>query len=68
MASYTIEWKSSAVKELRKLPKERTRRILAAKENLFHTAQRNSWAAGLRTEFAKTFTGHLFRLSGSARH
>ena len=34
MASYSIEWKKSAVKELRKLPKKVITRILAAVETL----------------------------------
>ena len=32
MASYRVEWKSSAVKELRKVPQESAVRILAAVE------------------------------------
>ncbi len=34
MASYTIEWKRSAVKELRVLPKDAVARILTAVEQL----------------------------------
>ncbi|HUX40354.1 MAG TPA: type II toxin-antitoxin system RelE/ParE family toxin [Rectinemataceae bacterium] len=34
MASYSIEWKASAAKELRKLPKPVIARILAAVETL----------------------------------
>ncbi len=34
MDSYKIEWKRSAIKELKKLPKETISKILAAVENL----------------------------------
>jgi mRNA interferase RelE/StbE len=34
MASYRVEWKASAVKDLRKLPQESVARILAAVEAL----------------------------------
>ncbi len=34
MASYRIEWKRSAKKELRKLPEQARRRVLAAVEGL----------------------------------
>jgi mRNA interferase RelE/StbE len=37
MASYNIEWKSSAVKELRKLPKSAITKILPAIEALVKT-------------------------------
>lgn len=36
MASYRIEWKRSALKDLRKLPKETIVRIVAAVEDLAH--------------------------------
>jgi mRNA interferase RelE/StbE len=37
MASYSIEWKASAAKELRKLPKQAIARIVTAVENLSMT-------------------------------
>ena len=46
MESYKIEWKNSAVKELKQLPKEIIRKIHTAVEELsqnpYHKARRNS--------------------------
>ncbi|MFN2453019.1 MAG: type II toxin-antitoxin system RelE/ParE family toxin [Pyrinomonadaceae bacterium] len=44
MASYKVEWKRSAVKELRDLPKSAVERILKAVEQL----SVNPFAAGVR--------------------
>jgi len=60
MASYKIEWKRSATKELKKLPPEIIKKILRAVESLAEThcrmGLRNSLALITLIAFAK---GHI---------
>lgn len=64
MASFEIEWKRSAAKELRKLPKDMMPRIIAAVEGLAAdpSSGRRAQAGGLRAHLPdsrRSLSSHL---------